>query len=202
MRVSECPRSVKSRACRENAYLEWMTCLSCGARWSRTTGVDDIHMKKRSAKGTASVGTPVSWMWEDDATATSDKQDGDVFRVQSVHHCGKGVVRVPTAGSPSVPSCSGGATLGESGNANRRRISQFRGELQHVERSNRVTARTGVPAGATPVSFVFWNHGSEGSQKNRPDVSRATAEGHGVQRSQNAAGDGAEDTIGAKSLLN
>ena len=30
---------------RENAYLEWMTCLSCGARWSRKTGQDDIQVK-------------------------------------------------------------------------------------------------------------------------------------------------------------
>ena len=29
----------------ENAYLEWMTCLSCGARWSRKTGRDDIQVK-------------------------------------------------------------------------------------------------------------------------------------------------------------
>ena len=32
------------RAFRENAYLEWMTCLSCGARWSRKTGQDDIQV--------------------------------------------------------------------------------------------------------------------------------------------------------------
>ena len=29
----------------ENAYLEWMTCLFCGARWSRKTGLDDIQVK-------------------------------------------------------------------------------------------------------------------------------------------------------------
>ena len=32
MRISDCPHSIEQRAFRENAYLEWMTCLSCGAR--------------------------------------------------------------------------------------------------------------------------------------------------------------------------
>ena len=45
MRISDCPRSIEQRAFRENAYLEWMTCLSCGARWSRKTGLDDIQVK-------------------------------------------------------------------------------------------------------------------------------------------------------------
>ena len=45
MRISDCPHSIEQRAFRENAYLEWMTCLSCGARWSRKTGLDDIQVK-------------------------------------------------------------------------------------------------------------------------------------------------------------
>ena len=45
MRISECPHSIEQRAFRENAYLEWMTCLSCGARWSRKTGQDDTQVK-------------------------------------------------------------------------------------------------------------------------------------------------------------
>ena len=45
MRISDCPHPIEQRAFRENAYLEWMTCLSCGARWSRKTGRDDIQMK-------------------------------------------------------------------------------------------------------------------------------------------------------------
>ena len=44
--MSDCPHPIESRAFRENAYLEWMTCLSCGARWSQTKGVDDIQIKK------------------------------------------------------------------------------------------------------------------------------------------------------------
>ena len=45
MRISDCPHSIEQRAFRESAYLEWMTCLSCGARWSRKTGRDDIQVK-------------------------------------------------------------------------------------------------------------------------------------------------------------
>ena len=45
MRISDCPYPIEQRAFRENAYLEWMTCLSCGARWSRKTGQDDIQVK-------------------------------------------------------------------------------------------------------------------------------------------------------------
>ena len=45
VRISDCPHPIEQRAFRENAYLEWMTCLSCGARWSRKTGRDDIQVK-------------------------------------------------------------------------------------------------------------------------------------------------------------
>ena len=137
----------------------------------------------------------MSWMWEEDATATNDKRDGDVFRMQSVPSVQKGGARTTYHRTTCFTVC-----LGESGNANRRRISKFGGELQHVERPNRVTTRTGVPAGATPVSFVFWNHGSESSQSNRLDVSGSTTEDHGVQRSQNAAGHDAEGMSNTESL--
>ena len=45
MRISDCPHPIEQKAFRENASLEWMTCLSCGARWSRKTGQDDIQVK-------------------------------------------------------------------------------------------------------------------------------------------------------------
>ena len=45
MRISDCPHPIEQRAFRENASLEWMTCLLCGARWSRKTGQDDIQVK-------------------------------------------------------------------------------------------------------------------------------------------------------------
>ena len=45
MRISDCADSIAQRAFRENACREWMTCLSCGARWSRKTGQDDIQVK-------------------------------------------------------------------------------------------------------------------------------------------------------------
>ena len=45
MRISDCPHPIEQRAFRENACLEWMTCLSCGACWSRKTGQNDIQVK-------------------------------------------------------------------------------------------------------------------------------------------------------------
>ena len=45
MRISDCPHPIEQGAFRENACFEWMTCLSCGARWSRKTGQDDIQVK-------------------------------------------------------------------------------------------------------------------------------------------------------------
>ena len=108
MRVSDCPHSIESSAFRENAYLEWMTSLSCGARWSRTTGADDVQMKKGLPTSQPQSAPPCPRMWEDDATATNDKQDRDVFRMQSVRSVR--VVRVPPSKesptSSSVPSCS------------------------------------------------------------------------------------------------
>ena len=79
MRISDFPHPDEQRAFRENAYLEWMTCLSCGARWSRQTGQDDIQGKM----GT-SVDTSLSRMCLDDATTADDKQNGYVLRMQSV----------------------------------------------------------------------------------------------------------------------
>ena len=39
MRISDFPHPIEQKAFRENAYLEWITCLSCGARWSRKTTI-------------------------------------------------------------------------------------------------------------------------------------------------------------------
>ena len=46
MRVLDCPHSIEQSAFWEKAYLEWMACLSCGARWSRRTGPDDIQVMR------------------------------------------------------------------------------------------------------------------------------------------------------------
>ena len=101
----------------------------------------------------------------------------------------KRVVRVPpTTGSPAspcVPSCSA-AQPPES------QATQMDVESVSSEES---FSMWNVPttAGATSVSFLFWNHGSESSQSNPLDVSRSTAEDHGVQHSQEAAGRNAKD---------
>ena len=108
--------------------------------------------KSGTANGAPSVDATMPWMWKDDATTTNDKRDGDVFRMQSVPSVQKGGARTTHNGITCFTVCAlvfCGATCREPGNANGRRISQFGGELQHVERSNRVTTRAGVPAGTT-----------------------------------------------------
>ena len=93
--------------------------------------------------------------------------------------CKKDGARATYCGITSFTVCGlvfGGTTSGESDNATGCRISQFGGELQHVEYSNRVTTRTGFPTGATSVSFVFWNRGSESTQSNPSDVLGSTAQ--------------------------
>ena len=109
VRVSECPHVIESRAFRENAHLEWMTCLSCGARWTRTTGPDDIQTKKgldatqpRSTPPSPGCGKAMRFQ------QTSDKKQM-FFGCNRFLQCRR-VVRVPptteSLASLSVPSCS------------------------------------------------------------------------------------------------
>ena len=84
MRISDCPHPIEQRAFRENAYLEWMTCLTCGARWSRKTGKDDSQSVDGADNRSTSIDTSLSRMCIDDATTTGGKQNGDIFRMQSV----------------------------------------------------------------------------------------------------------------------
>ena len=65
--------------------------------------------------------------------------------------------------------------------------------LQHVERSSRITTRTGIPTVTATASFVFWHHGLASSQGDRTDVSRYTAEDRGDQCNQDVAGHDAEE---------
>ena len=82
----------------------------------------------------------------------------------------------------------GGAALGGAGDGGGLRFGRFGRELQHVERSSRLTTRTAVLAGAATASFVFWHHGSGSPQGDPSDVSRSTAEDHGEQCSLDVAG--------------
>ena len=127
-------------------HVEWMRCLPCGARWSRTTGADDIQIKVALPMAQPQSMPP--------CPGCVNKED--VVRMQSVPSVQKDG-STTYYGSLCVTVCAlmfGGATFGESGNANERPISQFGGEF-HVERSNRVTTRAGVLVGATSISFVL-----------------------------------------------
>ena len=132
----------------------------------------------------------MSWLWKDDANPTNNRQDGDVFRLQSVSSVQKGSARTTYNGITCFTVCAlvfGGATLGDSDNANGCRTSEFGPQLQHVERPSWSTTRTGLSVGPTPVSFVFWNHGPEGPQSNSSAVSRSPVDGHGGEQSQETA---------------
>ena len=75
------------------------------------------------------------WLWKDDANPTNKRQDGDVFRLQSVVQ--KGSARATNCGITCFTVCAlvfGGATLRDSDNANGCRTSEFGRQLQHVER--------------------------------------------------------------------
>ena len=127
------------------------------------------------------------WFWKDDAIPTNNRQDGDVFRLQSVSSVQKGSARTTNYGITCFTVCAlvfGGATLRDSDNANGCRTSEFGRQLQHAERPSWSTTRTGLSVGPTPVTFVFWNHGPESPQSNSSAVSRSTADGHGGEQSQ------------------
>ena len=105
MRVSDCPHPTESRALRENAFPGVVVVSVMRSPLEPDDGSGRHPNEKRTANGTVAM----SWIWEDDATVTNDKQDGDVFRIQSVPSVEKGGARTLTTGSPaspSVPSCS------------------------------------------------------------------------------------------------
>ena len=105
MRISDCPHPIEQRAFRENAYLEWMTCLSCGARWSRKTGWDDIQVKMGLITAQPQSTLPLSRMCLDDATTTDDKHNGDVLRMQPVSPVQKsGIYDYATCNLSSLPN--------------------------------------------------------------------------------------------------
>ena len=193
MRVLDCPHSTEQSAFWENAYLE-MACLSCRARWSRRTGPDDIQVM-RGLKRHSHSRCSLAKIWVDDATAADDQQDRDVFRMQPFLTVQKGGARNTCYGA-CFTVCAlvfYGAPLGGAGDVGGLRFRRLGRELHHVDRSSRITTRTGIPAGTATSSFVFWHHGSASSQGDRTDVSRYTAEDHGDQCNQDVAGHDAEE---------
>ena len=133
----------------------------------------------------------MSGLRKSDTLSTNTRQEGDILRLQSISPMQKGGARTTNYGITCFTVCAlvfGGATCRESGNANGCRISQLRGQLQHVGSSSRLTTRKRLLVGATPVSFVFWNHGTESGQGNSSAVPRSTKEGHRGSSIQETAG--------------
>ena len=140
---------------------------------------------------TATVGAPFARIWVDDATTADDHQDADVFRMQPFPTMQKGGARTTYYGTWFTVCALVFGGAGDVGGLRFRRLGR---EPQHVERSSRITTRTGFPAGTATASFVFRHHGSASSQGDRTDVSRYTAEDHGDQCNQDVAGHDAEES--------
>ena len=136
---------------------------------------------------TAQLDASMSRLRKSDTLPTNLRQEGDVLRLQSISPMQKGGARTTYYGITCFTVCAlvlGGAASRDSGNANGCRISQ----LQHVGSSSRPTTRKRLLVGATPVSFVFWNHGTESGQGNSSVVPRSTKEGHCGSSNQETEG--------------
>ena len=70
MRISDCPHSIEQRAFRENAYLEWMTCLFMWSPLESKDGPGRHSGKDGTDNRTTSADTSQSRMCLDDATTT------------------------------------------------------------------------------------------------------------------------------------
>ena len=198
MRISDCPHSIEQRAFRENAYLEWMTCLSCGARWSRKTGQDDIQVKMGLTIDQPQVTSP-SKMCINDATATDGKQNGDILRMQSVSSVQKSGAHISYYGITCFTVCAlvfSSSAHGGAGDGTGLRFSRIGRELHNAgcfSRTSCITTGTTIPTGTATASFVFWHHGSGSTTGDRPNVSRPTAKDQGEQGSSDLARHNAED---------
>ena len=199
MRISDCPHPIEQRAFRENAYLEWMTCLSCGARWSRKTGQDDIQVKMGLTIDQTSIDTSLSRMCINDAITTDSKQNGDILRMQSVSLVQKSGAHISYYGITYFAVCALMFSSSAHGGASDGIGLRFGGigrELHNVECSSRSSCNTTgatIPTGTASASFVFWHHGSGSTTGDRSNVSRQTAEGQGEQGSSDLARHDAED---------
>ena len=190
-RISDCPRSIEQRAFRENAHLEWMTCLSCGARWSRKTGRDDIQVKMGliteqpqstpPCPGCAST-TRLQQMTNKTETFFGCSRFSPVQK--SGFHISYYGITCFTVCALVFSSSAYGAGDGTG------RLSRIGRELQNIECSSRtscITTGATIPSEKATASFVFWHHGSRSTTGDRSTVSRPTAEGQGGQGSSDLA---------------
>ena len=132
--------------------------LSCGARWSRKTGQDDIQVKMGPITEQPQLTPPLSRMCLDDATTTDDKQNGDVLRMQPVPPVQKSGIHISYYGITCFTVCAfvfDSSAYGGAGDGAGLRLSLIGRELQNVEcssRISRITTGTTIPTG-TATSF-------------------------------------------------
>ena len=199
MRISDCPHPNEQRAFRENAYLQWMTCLSCGVPLESKDGPGRHSGEDGTDNRTTSVDTSLSRMCLDDATTTDDKQNGDVLQMQSVHSCAKECYTHLLLRNTCFTVCAlmfSSSAYGGAGDGTGLRFSGIGRELHNAECSSRIGFNT---TGATiPIGQLrhLWSSGITGQEARWAivrDVSKQAAEDQGEQGSSEVARHNAED---------
>ena len=199
MRISDCPHPIEQRAFRENAYLEWMTCLLCGARWSRKTGQDDNQLKMWLTIDQPQLTPPFPGFASTTRLQQMANKTETFFGCSRFPLCKKSGAHISYYGITCFAvyalmfssSAHGGASDGIG-----LRIGEIGRELHNVECSSIISSNTTgatIPTGTASASFVFWHHGSGSTTGDRSNVSRQTAEDQGEQGSQDFARHDAED---------
>ena len=89
MRISDCPHPNEQRAFRENAYLQWMTCLSCGVPLESKDGPGRHSGEDGTDNRTTSVDTPCPGCASTTRLQQMTNKTETFCRLQSVHHCAK-----------------------------------------------------------------------------------------------------------------
>ena len=136
-----------------------------------------------------STDTSLPRMCINDATATDDKQNGDVLRMQSVSPVQKSGAHISYHGITCFTVYAlmfSSSAHGGAGDGIGLRFSGIGRELHNAECSSRIscnTTGTTIPTGTASASFVFWHHGSGSTTGDRSNVSRQTAEDQGEQGS-------------------
>ena len=160
-----------------------MTCLSCGARWSRKTGQGRHSGKDGADSRSTSVDTSLSRMCINEATTTGGKQNGDILRMQSVSPMQKSDAHISYHGitcfAVYAPMFSSSAHGGASDGIGLR-FGWIGRELHNLECSSRLSCDTTgatIPTGTASASFVFWHHGSGSTTGDRSNVSRQSEQG-------------------------
>ena len=200
MRISDCPHPIEQRAFRECAYLEWMTCLQCGARWSRKTGRDDIKVKMGLIIEQPQPTPPCPGCASTTRLQQMTNKTWTLFGCSRFPLCKRVVHTSLTAESrvsPSAHSCSAAQPTAEqvmvldSGSVGSEE--SFRMFVECSSRTSCNTTGTTILTGTATASFVFWHHGSGSTTGDRSNVSRQTAEDQCEQGGSGLARHDAED---------